>query len=215
MLAKNSAPSKKMAGSMTTDAPSLWRSRGYIPHWEAGETAQMIGFRLFDSLPAAVLERWTVELGQMPDDAASVERRKRIELALDSGHGEAWLNDARIAGMVESAFLHFDGERYRLCSWVVMPNQAHVVAVPLGNWTLADIVHSWKSFTAKEANSLLNRSGSFWSREYFDRVIRDENHYANALDYVANNPVKARLCATVEEWRYSSKWRGRTVVSGK
>jgi len=194
---------------MTSDALNTWRSRGYHPHWEAGETAQMIGFRLVDSLPAAVLERWEAEREQMSDDAASRERRKRIELALDSGHGEAWLKDARIAEMVQSAFLHFDGDRYRLCSWVVMPNHVHVVATPLGSWTLADIIHSWKSFTAKKANSILKRSGPFWSREYFDRVIRDEVHYSNAVSYIENNPVKAGLCAGPGDWRHSSAWRAK------
>jgi putative DNA methylase len=189
---------------MAFESLSPWRSRGYLPHWEAGETAQMIGFRLFDSLPATVLARWTVELAQLPDDAASVERRKRIEQALDSGHGEAWLADARIASMIESAFLHFDGERYRLFSWVVMPNHVHVIAAPLGAWTLADIIHSWKSFTSKKANLLLKRSGPFWSREYFDRVIRDADHFTNAVAYVENNPMKAGLCARPEDWRYSS-----------
>ena len=193
---------------MTSDALNQWRSRGYLPHWEAGETAQMIGFRLFDSLPATVLERWQSELGQMSDAAAALEMRKRVELALDSGHGEAWLKDSCIAKMVEDAFLHFDGDRYHLLSWVVMPNHVHILARPLGSWTLSEIIHSWKSFTSKKANSMLKRSGSFWSREYFDRVIRSEGHYVNAVAYIENNPVKAGLCAMPQDWRFSSAWRG-------
>ncbi|MCE9524210.1 MAG: transposase, partial [Alphaproteobacteria bacterium] len=65
---------------------SQWRSRGYLPHWEAGEIAQSITFRLADSLPSTVLEAWSEELKQLPDDKAAVERRIRIEGALDRGH---------------------------------------------------------------------------------------------------------------------------------
>ena len=192
-----------------TDDNNPWRSRGYLPHWEAGETPQMLGFRLADSLPSTLLARWEDELQHLPHDAASLERRKRIEAALDAGHGESWLKDARISDIVERAFLHFDAERYRLHAWVIMPNHVHVVATPLANWTLADITHSWKSFTAKKANTMVNRSGLFWAREYFDRVIRDEVHFANAVSYVERNPVKAGLCGRPEDWRFSSVWEGR------
>jgi len=73
-----------------------WRSRGYLPHWEAGEVSQSLTFRLGDSLPTAVLEQWRAELARLPEGAATLERRIRIEHALDRGHGEAWLADARI-----------------------------------------------------------------------------------------------------------------------
>jgi putative DNA methylase len=173
----------------------------------------MIGFRLADSLPAVVLQRWQEELSLLPDNEASVLRRRRIEIALDAGHGESSLRDVRIADMVENALLHFDGDRYRLHSWVVMPNHVHVVATPLDRWTLANIVHSWKSFTAKQANVLQRRAGPFWAREYYDRVIRDKGHHADAIAYVERNPVKAGLCRRPEEWRHSSAWEGRTIRS--
>ncbi|MDZ4868227.1 MAG: transposase [Alphaproteobacteria bacterium] len=185
-----------------------WRSRGYLPHWEAGEVAQSITFRVADSLPSAMLQHLEQELRLLPEDAAAVQRRIRIEAALDRGHGTAWLADARVADIVERALLHFDGERYRLHAWVIMPNHVHVVATPLGDWTLADIVHSWKSFTATQANRILEREGAFWAREYFDRYIRDEAHFTNAVSYVAMNPVKAGLCKRPEDWRFSSAWSG-------
>ena len=48
-----------------------------------------------------------------------------------------------------------------------MPNHVHVLITPIGAQTLPDIVHNWKSFTAKKANALLNEQGSFWAPEYF------------------------------------------------
>lgn len=58
-------------------------------------------------------------------------------------------------------------------------------------------MHSLKSYTANKCNKTLERNGSFWQREYFDRLIRDQNDLAQKVKYVLNNPVKAGL---VERW---------------
>ena len=181
-----------------------WHSRGYLPHWEAGETPQAITFRLADSLPSVLLKRWTDDLRHLPDDDAAMKYRARIEQALDAGHGEGTLQIPPVAALVEAAFLYFDASRYRLQAWVIMPNHVHVLITPLGTHTLSRIMQSWKSFTAKKANAVLGRSGAFWAPEYFDRAIRDEAHQANAVAYFAMNPVKAGLCNEPEQWRYSS-----------
>jgi REP element-mobilizing transposase RayT len=109
-----------------------------------------------------------------------------------------------VGGLVEESLLHFDGARYRLHAWVVMPNHVHVVMTPLANISVSRIVFAWKSFTANRANTLLGRQGAFWQKDYFDRFIRDERHFQAAVNYVEHNPVVAGLCATPEEWRYSS-----------
>jgi REP element-mobilizing transposase RayT len=66
------------------------------------------------------------------------------------------------------------------------------------------IIHSWKSFTASEANRLLRRTGQFWFNDYFDRYIRDEKHYYNAIHYIHKNPVAAGLVERAEDWPFSS-----------
>ncbi len=190
-----------------------WHSRGYVPHWEAGEFAQAITFRLGDSLPMSVLEQWRMELASVAADKIDLERRRRMEVALDQGHGSRALSKPEIADLVERALLHFDAVRYRLHAWSIMPTHVHVLATPLADWTLSSITHAWKSFTAKKANAILKREGMFWAPEYFDRAIRDDLHYANALHYIEMNPVVAGLCRVPEEWRYGSAWGGRISPS--
>jgi putative DNA methylase len=185
-----------------------WHSRGYLPHWEAGEVPQSITFRLADSLPGNLLDQWREELNALSITKIDIERRIRIEHALDRGHGTAYLSDPSIAEIVERAFLRFDADRYRLHAWSIMPNHVHVVVSPLNDWTLSSIAHSWKGFTASKANALLHRKGAFWAPEYYDRVIRDRVHFDNAIAYVIMNPVKAGLCARPEDWRFSSAWPG-------
>ena len=186
-----------------------WHSRGYIPHWEAGEISQSITFRLSDSLPGRLLEQWREELSHLPDDEAAVKRRARIEKALDLGQGAGRLSIPILGEFVENTLLHFDADRYLLHAWVIMPNHVHVLITPRGSHTLSNILHSWKSFTAKQANALLATKGAFWAPEYFDRAIRDETHYANTIAYFAINPVKAGLCKEPQHWRFSSAWDGR------
>ena len=188
---------------------SRWHSRGYLPHWEVGEFPQAITFRLANSLPSSVLAQWQSELAGLPDDLALVDRRRRIERALDRGHGEPLLAIAKVADLVENALLHFDGQRYRLHAWSIMPNHVHAVATPLGVNTLSAITHSWKSFTATLANRMLGRSESFWAPEYFDRAIRNRQHFSDAVNYAEMNPVVAGLCEHPEDWRHSSAWRER------
>jgi putative DNA methylase len=193
---------------------AVWRSRGYLPHCEAGEIPQSITFRLADSLPATVLERWGEELRHLPKEAQTAERLRRAEYWLDKGSGSMALRDPRVARVVEGALQHFDGDRYRLHAWCVMPNHVHVLATPMGSHTLSAIAHSWKSFTAKSANAVLNREGRFWAPEYFDRFIRDGAHFERAIAYIAMNPVKAGLCAAPEEWRFSSFFKGGRDARG-
>lgn len=184
--------------------PRGWHFRGYLPHFDGGQIAQTVTFRLVDSLPNAILARWEHELSHMNAPEGDIERRKRIESYLDQGLGSAWMRRPDIASLVEAALLHFDGVRYKMPAWVIMPNHVHALLIPLQGFLLEDIVHSWKSFTANQANKILNRSGQFWQAEYFDRYIRNSQHYFAAVDYIEQNPVKAGLCQSPRDWPFSS-----------
>lgn len=105
---------------------------------------------------------------------------------------------------MQQALLCFNEQRYCLHAWIVMPNHVHVLLTPRSGESLSQILHTWKSFTANKANAALGRTGAFWQREYFDRFVRNEEHFSAAIEYIENNPVKAGLCQTPVEWRYSS-----------
>ncbi len=184
--------------------PLGWYSRNYLPHFDQPGLVQGITFRLADSMPAEVLARWREELDFLPDERAKREFQRRVAHYLDAGHGECLLRDPRIAEMVETAVLHFDGQRYRLLAWVVMPNHVHVLIETMEGRALGEVVHTWKSYTGQKVNKLLGREGSFWQREYHDRFIRGEKHLAYARTYIVQNPVNAGLCRIAEDWPWSS-----------
>jgi len=179
-------------------------TRGYVPHFDDGPVPQMVTFRLTDSFPNSCLTEWAAELAAMPSAQAEREARRRIEEYLDKGLGSTWLSRPDIAEIMSQTLLCFDGQRYKLHAWTVMPNHVHALLTPRSGESLSEILHSWKSFTANKANKVLGRTGTFWQREYFDRFVRDKEHFASAFVYIENNPVKAGLCSAPSEWRYGS-----------
>ena len=199
----------------TSFRPRGWHFRGYLPHFDGGQIAQTITFRLADSLPNTILARWERELSDLNARDADIERRKRIESYLDKGLGSAWMRRPEVANVVENALLHFDGMRYKMPAWVIMPNHVHALLIPLEGFLLEEIVHSWKSFTAKSANRTLKRSGQFWQAEYYDRYIRNGKHYLAAIEYIEQNPVKACLCQRPQDWPFSSARIRRSEDAGK
>ncbi len=180
----------------------IWHSRGYLPHFEGGERIQSATLRLYDSVPLDVIKRWETELRD--DDDFDSALRQRIDAYLDQGFGKCYLRKPPIAAMIQESLLFHDNGKYRLIAWVIMPNHLHFLFVPINDNSLSSIMHSIKSYTANEANKLLSRSGKFWQKEYFDRYIRDDDHFSNVVNYIAMNPVKSGLCKNASDWQFSS-----------
>ncbi len=192
--------------------PKGWHSRGYLPHFDGVEASQFITIRLADSLPQTVLARWQQELEKEQIENADVVLRKRIQRYLDQGYGSGHLKNPNIASLIQNALLYFDSERYKLSAWVVMPNHVHFLATPFAGIAISQIMQSLKNYTARMSNRLLKCKGAFWQQDYFDRYIRDAKHFENTIAYIENNPVKARLCKTPDDWKFSSAcWRVKTI----
>jgi len=85
-----------------------------------------------------------------------------------------------------------------------MPDHVHVLISCEPGIVLGTIVSSWKRYTARQANKLLGRTGSFWQEDYWDRFIRNEEHFATAVNYIDMNPVKARLVEQPDLWPWGS-----------
>jgi len=186
------------------------RKGAYLPHLTQTGATYAVTFRLADALPTKILQLWREQRSQILRRAQEQgreltehERRElaqlysdRVESHLDAGHGQCHLTDPRVAELTQNALMHFDGDRYDLIAWAVMPNHVHAVFQPRHPNTLTDILHSWKSYTATKANKLLKLTGAFWQTEYYDHLIRDEDDFRNQVDYVLKNPEKAGL----EQW---------------
>lgn len=127
-------------------SPKGWHSRGYLPHFDGGSITQFVTCRLFDSLPQTILERFRLELEAQEVENIDRETMILIEKFLDSGYGECFLNKRAVAKVVKDSLQKYNGERYKLFAWVIMPNHLHLLLKPLNGWDLEKILHSIKSF---------------------------------------------------------------------
>jgi REP element-mobilizing transposase RayT len=175
-----------------------------LPHWRQPNVTYFVTFRLVDALPAEKLAALKAEreawIRDHPEPHGITDQEdyhrlfsERIQDWLDAGAGSCLLRDERVGAIVAGALRHFDGQRYALGSWVVMPNHVHAVVTPKEGWSLDQILHSWKSFTAHEINKLLGRSGSVWQHEGYDHIVRNPRALWKIEEYIADNPRKAGI----------------------
>jgi REP element-mobilizing transposase RayT len=199
-------------------------SRGALPHLKRAGAAYFVTFRLAETLIRDVLPQLKREREAIIE-AASAQNRpltwqeqqelfnwyaQRVDKHLDAGHGDCWLKRLDIARLTAGALRFFEGKRYTLHAWTIMPNHVHVVVRPEPPHTLSDIMKSWKGYTAVQANRLLGREGSpFWQTESYDHCCRDEADRARCCVYTSMNPVNAGLCARPEDWPWSSLYVGQ------
>ena len=146
-------------------------------------------------------------------DTANRRRKKParldpIDIALDSEPPRPASNPLlalhRAARIVEEALLFFQGRRYSLHAWCVMPDHVHALTTPFSQHSLDGVIHSWKSYTSNEINKCLHRSGPLWERESFDHMVRTIEAFEKFRSYIELNPVAAGLCVHPADWRYSS-----------
>ena len=188
-----------------------WYASKHLPHFDAPDTQQFITYRLADAMPSARRSEWEVFL-HLED---KLEKQRKIEDYIDRGYGDCSLRDPRIAQIVQDNLWHHDDVKYRLLAWCIMPNHVHTL-IELVQTPLGEILKSWKSYTAKQANRLMHRAGMFWEEDYFDHYIRDEEHFRQVARYIEANPVKARLVRTQEEWAWSSaRYRSKQDLSAR
>jgi REP element-mobilizing transposase RayT len=184
-----------------TDRPMRRR----LPHINRPGLTQFVTIRLHDSIPEETILRWKARVSESPSNPGT-----RLEYLLerygDAGRGCCWLSRPEVANVVLDALLQEQPARHRLLSWCIMPNHVHAVLALQRHVGITEVIRDWKSRSARIANRLLGRVGTFWMPDFFDRAIRDDRHLAKAVEYVEQNPVKAGLVVRAGDWRWSSAW---------
>lgn len=195
----------------------------YLPHYQPAGVAFFITGRLYGSLPQEALERLKEEkeagYAQIKRECEAATRKEEIrklhkrhfakwDQHLDSNSAEPqWLKKPEIASIVVESIHRWDKKSYDLVAYTIMPNHFHLVIDTSDEvkYTkpLYAIMHSLKSYTAKEANKILNRTGTFWQEESYDHIIRNDREFKNTIAYTLENPVKAGLAEEWEKFPYS------------
>jgi type I restriction enzyme R subunit len=190
-----------------------WRR---MPHWDQIGKTYFITFRTFDSLPRAVLEPWLTArddwLRRHGMDPALWDGCQEFALLpplarqefhatfsayfhrlLDQCHGACVLKRPELARIVGDSLLHFDGVRYHMGDFIVMPNHVHLLVQFLPPTTRKEQCNSWKRFTAVKLQRALVLGGHFWQGESFDHLVRSPEQFEAIRCYIADNPLKANL----------------------
>ena len=143
---------------------------------------------------------------------------------LDRNREIRWLEDPRIAALVRRSLYFWHGKKYGLLCWCAMPNHVHALLQPFGlpaisenereqlalgeeedaRSPLAEIMHSLKSYTAHQANAILDRKGVFWPHESYDHWVRDEDELERIVDYIRANPIEAGLADKPHQFLWCS-----------
>jgi type I restriction enzyme R subunit len=185
------------------------------PHWSQDGAVVFITFRTHDSIPRDVIQRWerekaewfrqrghdsSMHWSQIITTLADEERagfqehfKRTREDFLDTCHGLCLLKRPELAKIVADSLLHFDGVRYRMGDFVVMPNHVHLLAA----FGTAEIMKaqcdSWLHYTAFRISQTTGMRGKFWQQEPFDHLVRSPEQYEYLRRYIADNPTRARL----------------------
>lgn len=184
-------------------------SQRHLPHWNQDDVIYFVTFRLADSIPEEKLKQWRErrqlweEANKAPLTRDQIEERdelfsKQIDCWLDQGSGSCLLQNPELSGIVSSAMHFFDGVRYQLEAYVVMPNHVHLMLQPRQSFTLSKILHSLKSYTANEINKYAKTTGNVWQEESYDRIIRNPEELSHFRAYIRRNPEVARVRLAVE-----------------
>jgi putative transposase len=98
---------------------------------------------------------------------------------------------------------HKEKAGVRIWSYCLMPNHVHMVVVPESESSLAKFFGTVHCQYASRLNASHGWTGHFWQQRFYS-VAMDERHTLAAMRYVELNPVRAGLCKSPQEWRWSS-----------
>lgn len=180
------------------------KTQNNLPHWQQSGATYFVTYRLADSIPTDLMEKWRKVRAEWllknpePWSLETEEEYHRsfsgeMDRMMDAGHGSCVLRSANFRGMLDESFSHFDRDRYFIHSRVVMPNHVHILFTLAAGVKLDTTVGTWKRYTARRINAALGDGGVFWQKDYFDRIVRDWEHFANVARYIRKNPAKAKL----------------------
>jgi putative transposase len=187
-----------------------------LPHWSQEGTVIFITWRAWDSMPRHVLEAWQAERaawlhqrgidpnadnmhGQMEKLPYAVRREyqrllfSRWEGCLDTCFGACVLRRPELAHVVAESLRYFDGDRYLLIDFVVMPNHVHVLAAFPSEEGMRKQCASWKHYTAVRLDQALGVQGKFWASDSYDHLVRGADQFDGLRRYIAENPRRAKL----------------------
>lgn len=175
-----------------------WR----LPHWEMEGHWHFITIRCRDSLPKEAkrkieeIHRSIEKVNPQTEDFAYLQRRYflTVEKYLDTGSDFAPFKESQSCQSCLKAFAEIELEGWSVGEATIMPNHVHFMILRNNSpFSLKQIVERFKGRSSRWINQAMGYSGRFWQEDWFDRWMRDDTERAKTVEYIRNNPVKAKL----------------------
>ena len=110
-------------------------------------------------------------------------------------------------GSVQCALVHFakkgQGRGIGVGRYVIMPDHIHLFV----RGTLDFSLRQWVRILKRTLSSVILADPPHWQLGFFDHLIRHSESYAEKWEYVRQNPVRAGLVASPDEWQ----WQGEIL----
>jgi len=201
-----------------------------LPHINPRGTQFFVTFRLEGSIPKSKLKEWEDQYHNKCNEIESIEdekerntkmfdHRKRSFVIYDDllesiNSGPHYLKEKEVLEIIKEQLHRFDGDLYDLIAYSIMSNHVHILVdtsqivlseeieakVYDNHSELSYILKRVKGASASFANKKLKRKGRFWHKENYDIYIRNEKMLKNVIGYILDNPVKASLVKTWEDY---------------
>jgi putative transposase len=106
--------------------------------------------------------------------------------------------------VLRNPFRYRDAQKFRVHSFVVMPNHFHLILTVAEGLTLERAIQLIKGGFSHEAGRRFGAKYEIWQKSFVDRRVRDAAELARYAAYIQENPVRAGLVGAAGEYRYSS-----------
>lgn len=91
-----------------------------------------------------------------------------------------------------------------ILAYCIMSNHAHLLIFTEDNKKIIEFMHKVNLLYAKFYNKKYDRVGYVFRDRYKTQPIFSERHLLCCIDYIHNNPVKAKICDSASKYYYSS-----------
>jgi putative transposase len=89
-------------------------------------------------------------------------------------------------------------------AWCLMTNHVHLLLEPSTATSLGLLMRRLAGRQTRYHNRLEQRSGTLWEGRYKSSLVQHEGYLLACCRYIELNPVRARLVAAPEDYRWSS-----------
>lgn len=102
---------------------------------------------------------------------------------------------------------YFHEERYAIFAGVIMPDHVHLLIQPWLKdreefWTIGNILHSIKGFSAKQIPKVMPHIGKVWQNGCYEKLILSDRQFQSTVEYIYQNPIAAKIITPPETYPY-------------